>query len=253
MRFDYELTDRIGTRATLGLIVLQPDETIEHDFRRMLPIDDVTLYVSRIPSGTDVSGDSLAEMRNDLPDAARLLPRGVSFDVVGYGCTSGTSVIGADAIAALVGDGCETDRVTEPVSALIAACQSLNVKRLAFLSPYVADVSATLRATLADAGISSPVFGDFAEAQEAKVARIDKASIIAGAVTLASQGGATTTVYFGDDVTDEDVFVVLGPDDVGVKVGQGETAALNRVADPGEVSQLLTTLAYERAAHCATR
>ncbi|MGH1489896.1 MAG: trehalose-phosphatase [Acidimicrobiales bacterium] len=67
---------------------------------------------------------------------------------------------------------------------------------------------------------------------------------------LASRHEATATIYFGDDVTDEDVFVVLGPDDVGVKVGQGETAALNRVTDPGEVCQQLTALASARAAHC---
>jgi len=59
MAYSYDIVDRIGTKATLGLIVLHPDETIEHDFRRLLPLDDVSLYVSRIPSGPEVSGDSL--------------------------------------------------------------------------------------------------------------------------------------------------------------------------------------------------
>ena len=34
--YPYRLTGPIGTR-TLGLIVLQADETIEHDFRRHFP------------------------------------------------------------------------------------------------------------------------------------------------------------------------------------------------------------------------
>ena len=188
MAYTYDLVGKIGTRATLGLIVLQPDETIEHDFRRLLPLDDVALHASRIPSGTEVSGDSLAEMRNDLPAAARLLPRGLSFDVVGYGCTSGTSVIGADAIGQMIQGSCDTRYATEPVSGLVAACQALSVTRIAFLSPYVAEVSEALRATIQDAGIASPVFGSFDESIEARVARIAPQSIIDSAADLASQG-----------------------------------------------------------------
>jgi trehalose-phosphatase len=54
-----------------------------------------------------------------------------------------------------------------------------------------------------------------------------------GAVTrLREELGAAAVVYLGDDLTDEDVFGRLGPDDVGVKVGEGDTAAGHRVADP---------------------
>lgn len=69
-------------------------------------------------------------------------------------------------------------------------------------------------------------------------------------LTLAERAQATATVYLGDDLTDEDVFVVLGPNDVGVKVGDGETAAAHRVADPESVARMLADLAAERAAHC---
>lgn len=189
MAFSYETTDRIGTQATLGLIVLQPDETIEHDFRRLLPVEDVALYVSRIPSETEVTGDTLEQMRQDLPGAAALFPRGLSFDAVGYGCTSGTSVIGPAAIADLVRSGVNTRDVTEPVSGLIAACHAMGVGRIGFLSPYIAEVSATLRDTLGQNGIASPVFGSFDEPVEARVARIDGQSVIAAASALAQQGG----------------------------------------------------------------
>jgi maleate isomerase len=187
--FAYEMTDRIGTSATLGLVVLQSDETIEHDFRRLLPVDGVVLHTSRVPSGLEVTGDTLAEMRNHLPAAAGLMPRSVSFDVVGYGCTSGTSVIGPSRVARLIGEGCETRAVTEPVSGLIAACQRLGVNRLAFLSPYVEEVSSTLRGVLVQGGVQSPVFGSFDEAEERRVARIAPQSVISAALALASQPG----------------------------------------------------------------
>lgn len=190
MDFTYELGGPIGRKATLGLIALQADETVEHDFRRLLPHEDVALYVTRVPSGLEVSGDTLREMEGTLPAAAGLFPRSIGFDVVGYGCTSGTSVIGPARIAELVRSGCETKAVTEPVSGLIAACGALGVSRLAFLSPYVAEVSETLRGVLAAAGVDSPVFGSFNEAEEAKVARINGASVVAAATALAGQGGA---------------------------------------------------------------
>jgi trehalose 6-phosphate phosphatase len=48
---------------------------------------------------------------------------------------------------------------------------------------------------------------------------------------LRDELSAAGVVYLGDDVTDEDGFRTLGPDDVGVKVGEGRTAARYRVPD----------------------
>lgn len=56
---------------------------------------------------------------------------------------------------------------------------------------------------------------------------------------LRSETGAAAALYLGDDVTDEDGFRALGPDDVTVKVGEGDTVARFRVADvPGAVAVL---------------
>lgn len=189
MHFDYDTVDRIGTRATLGVVVLQTDETLEHDLRRLLPNDGVALLATRIPSGAAVTSNTLMQMKADLPQAASLFPRGMAFDTVGYGCTSGTSVIGAPAIAGLIKGSCDTSHVTEPISALIAACRALRVQRLGFLSPYVAEVNDRLRGVLADNGVESPVFGSFDESEDAKVARIAPASLAQAATALAEQGG----------------------------------------------------------------
>jgi trehalose 6-phosphate phosphatase len=53
-------------------------------------------------------------------------------------------------------------------------------------------------------------------------------------------------VFFGDDVTDEDVFSSLGNDDVGVKVGPGDTSAGYRVDSPAQVAEALALLLTER-------
>ena len=167
----------------IGLIALQSDETIETDFRRLIP-REASLMVSRVPSAPEVSNETLAAMEHHLTASAALFPEDLPFDSIGYGCTSGSAQIGPDTIASRIHAGAKTRSVTEPVTALTHACQSLGLTRLAFLSPYIAPVSQRLRDVLGDQGIQTPYFGSFDVAEEAKVARIDAGSIIDAAVKL---------------------------------------------------------------------
>lgn len=184
--FDYAMQD--DPNPNIGLIVLQSDERIEQDFRRLLPLS-VNLYISRVQSSPDVTPETLQMMEAYIPAAARLLPRPVRFEAVGYGCTSATAQIGQARIAELLSDGALTKAVSDPLSALVAACGVLGVRRLGFLSPYIANVSSRLRTALSGHGIDSPVFGTFAEAEEQRVARISQQSLTDATSALARQGG----------------------------------------------------------------
>lgn len=175
--FPYQLTGPIGKTATLGLIVLQADETIEQDFRRIFESPDIALYVTRIPSGAEVNSDTLTQMEIDLPRAASLLPTSCQFDVVAYACTSGTTLIGADKVKGLVQDNVQTGQVTNPLTATLAALADLKAKSVAIVSPYVPSVATPVRLALADAGYSVPTTISFGEGVEARVARIDPDSI----------------------------------------------------------------------------
>lgn len=53
-------------------------------------------------------------------------------------------------------------------------------------------------------------------------------------------------IFLGDDVTDEDAFAVLGPHDLSIKVGDGETKAQERVDDPHAATAVLAWLAQMR-------
>jgi maleate isomerase len=169
-------TVRLERPKQIGLIVLQSDETLERDMRRLLP-QDVECLVSRVPSATTVTPENLHAMEPELTKAASLLPRGAQCLAVGYGCTSAAAHIGPARIATRIQAGVDTPTVTEPVSALIAACRHLGVRRLGLISPYIASVSDRLRSVLQDAKIEVTHFASFEEPVEERVVRIAPQSV----------------------------------------------------------------------------
>jgi trehalose-phosphatase len=60
-----------------------------------------------------------------------------------------------------------------------------------------------------------------------------------GLQTIMVQSGASSTLFAGDDLTDEDGFAALGPRDVAIRVGGGVTIAPYRLANPEEMSNAL--------------
>jgi trehalose-phosphatase len=64
---------------------------------------------------------------------------------------------------------------------------------------------------------------------------------------LRERTGATAVLFAGDDVTDEDALASLGPDDLGIRVGDGETAASVRVGSIQDLAAALSLLARMRA------
>ncbi|MER2136122.1 MAG: trehalose-phosphatase [Arthrobacter sp.] len=74
---------------------------------------------------------------------------------------------------------------------------------------------------------------------EASVVHANKGE---GVLALRELTGATAVLFAGDDVTDEKGFAVLQPQDVGIKVGPGKTAAAFRVESPEEFAAVLEHL-----------
>lgn len=183
--FPYRLAE--PDRPTLGLIVLQVDQTIEDDFRRLFPAGSAALHVTRIASGDALTPGTIAGMEARLPAAAALLPPAARFDAVGYGCTSGAALIGAGRVGELVQTGATTRAVTDPLTAALAATQALGLTRLGIVSPYIVSVGAHLASGLEARGLEIAETLSFGEEIEARVARIDPASIAEAARALAGR------------------------------------------------------------------
>lgn len=110
-----------------------------------------------------------------------------------------------------------------------------------------ADAERTQRTALAaatSAGIAQLTVRDGKDLVEFSVRAATKGD---GIRRLRAHTAADAVLFAGDDVTDEDGFAALQPHDVGIKVGEGATAAAFRAAGPEQLSAALAELATARA------
>ncbi|WP_082514980.1 trehalose-phosphatase [Yonghaparkia sp. Root332] len=67
-----------------------------------------------------------------------------------------------------------------------------------------------------------------------------------GLRALVERFAPDAVLFAGDDVTDEDALAVLGPRDLGIKVGEAASSARARVADPEQLAVALAHLLRSR-------
>ena len=184
MKFDFDLSSDENSPSPMGLVVLQVDETIEGELREAFRASKHQIFVTRIPSGLEVTAETLTGMEQHIKASAKLLPQSREFSVIGYGCTSASAIIGSEKISELIKSGCHTKEVTNPLLAATEYAKHIKVSKLALLSPYIEEVNTPLRKAFGNNGLSTEVFGTFGEGKEEKVARISESSTIEAAITL---------------------------------------------------------------------
>ena len=173
----FALDAGIAHRAAIGLVVLATDHTIEHEFRQMLRIDGVAVYEARIHNAPEINPETLAEMERGIAATTALILPGDRLDVVAYACTSGSVVIGEEAVFARIREARPGIACTTPITAAIAGLRQLGAGRIALLTPYVESVNRMLRAYIEARGIEVPVMGSFSHENDNEVARIAIPSI----------------------------------------------------------------------------
>jgi maleate isomerase len=180
----HRLDGGIAARAAIGLIVLATDQTIEHEFRRLLDLPGIALYQSRILNDARITPETLAAMEARLVEAAGLILPGLPLDVVAFGCTSASMVIGEEQVFERIREARPGIACTTPITAALAAFRALGVGRLALLTPYRDDINRFMRDYIEARGFAVPVMGSFNEEDDRRAARIDAASIRDAAIDL---------------------------------------------------------------------
>ena len=170
-------------RPAVGLVVLQSDVVMEHELRRWLPVQAPLLH-SRIANDTTVSADTLGAMEARLPDAVGLLPSGIDYGVVAYGCTSATTLIGEARVERLVHDVLPGVAVTNPLTAAKARLAHLGIDRIGLLAPYAPGISQAIVDHLQNSGIRVAHAVTFDQPDDACVARLSRVSVLEALVAL---------------------------------------------------------------------
>jgi maleate isomerase len=179
VRFD--LDDGPG-RYRIGLLVLATDHATERDFMNMRPSDDIAVFVSRLLNVNPCTAENLMTMAPRLSDAASLILPGNRLDVIAYSCTSGTVVIGYDAIRASIQAVRPDVPCVTPITAALAGCEALAVHRIALLTPYIDELNQPMRRYLEDRGISVAAMTSFGMADDNDMARLPPEAIYRAAV-----------------------------------------------------------------------
>ena len=183
----YTLDAGISHRAAVGLLVLATDHTIEHEWREMLRLDGVGFYEARLMNSTTVSPETLREMEGELTRTAALIRPGERIDVLAFGCTSGTIVIGEETVFARLRAARPGVACTSPITGALAGLTALGVRRVALLTPYIDRINQMMRDYIEARGVEVPVMGTFNNDNDNEVARISAASLEAAVLELGGQ------------------------------------------------------------------
>ena len=140
-------------RAKIGYVLLATEQTIQDDVMELRP--QASVFISRAPRFRIRSPmQTLAAQAGLLADcAATLLPDG-SLDVVCYGCTSGSLVIGEERVFANCIEGHASAKPTSLITGVIRALRAVQAQRIVVATPYL-DESQPARSGISRAALDS--------------------------------------------------------------------------------------------------
>jgi len=174
----------IGQKARIGLVVLATDYTVEHEFRQIINTPGVDVFAARIANDVTITPETLAAMGPRITETASIILPDDRLDVLAYGCTSASMVMGEEAVHGYLRAAKPMAALTTPITAAFAAFRSMGAKRIAVLTPYRRDVNAIVYRYITDHGFEVPVFGSFNEDQDPVVASIDAESLTQAIETI---------------------------------------------------------------------
>ena len=204
----FQIEKMIGKRARIGVVVLSTDYTLEHEFRKILTSPGVDFYHARIANSVTITTKTLSDMKPLITQTADLILPGDDLDVVAYGCTSASVVLGDHVIAGLLNAAKPTAKTTNPAHAASVSLKALKAKRVGILTPYEKGVNKLVQKSMEDRGFVIPVFGSFNENHDPTVASINKDSLLRAIRKMLSSAKvdaifiSCTSVKIADSITE---------------------------------------------------
>lgn len=145
-------------KVHIGLVQLSTDHSLEMDWAKLIG-SSALIFSNRVFYSSIMTREALNEIAKGITHAASLIAVGLPMDVMAFGCTSASMVIGSKKIEALLTVHHPGIPTTNPWAASKAAFKQLNVEKIAVFSPYPTEVNYPLYRELTAEGFDVPVIG----------------------------------------------------------------------------------------------
>ncbi|MGO1119177.1 maleate cis-trans isomerase family protein [Rhodovibrionaceae bacterium A322] len=127
-------------RAKIGFVLLASEQTIQDDVMAFRP-PGVGMHFARLISPDEITNATLQAQIDQLAGcASSMLPDG-SLDVICYGCTSGSLVMGEKQVLTELSKGAPNARPTSLITSVIRAMRQLQARKIVVATPYLDEIN----------------------------------------------------------------------------------------------------------------
>lgn len=172
-------------RVHIGLVQLSTDHSLEMDWAKLLGTQ-AGIFSSRVFYSSDMTTKALENITAGISEASELIATGLSMDVMAFGCTSASIIIGEDKIASLLTKSRGDIPATNPWTAAKAAFTHLGAKKIAVFSPYPTEVNFHLYQQLNLAGFEVVTLGSLGIEKDTDITSVSKESMFCALTDILS-------------------------------------------------------------------
>ncbi|WP_457552580.1 maleate cis-trans isomerase family protein [Desulfobacula sp.] len=167
-------------KVHIGLVQLSTDHSLETDWTKLIG-SSALVFSSRVYYSSVMTRKALNEIAQGITDAAKLIAVGLPMDVMAFGCTSASMVIGSKTIEKLLTAHHPDIPATNPWTAAKAALRHLNAEKVSIFSPYPTQVNYPLYRELLSEGFDVPAIGALRIQNDTDITAVSFDSMLKGA------------------------------------------------------------------------
>jgi len=167
-------------KVHIGLVQLSTDHSLEMDWAKLIG-SSALIFSNRVYYSSTMTRKALNEIAKGITCAASLIAVGLPMDVMAFGCTSASMVIGSKKIEKLLTVHHPGIPATNPWAASKAAFKHLNVEKISIFSPYPTEVNYPLYRELLAERFDVPAIGALRIKNDTDITAVSFDSMVKGA------------------------------------------------------------------------
>jgi maleate isomerase len=173
-------------KVHIGLVQLSTDHSLETDWAKLIGASAL-VFSNRVYYSSVLTTEALNKIAEGITQAASLIAVGLPMDVMAFGCTSASMIIGSKKIEALLTVDHPGIPATNPWAAAKAAFGELNANRISIFSPYPTEVNYPLYKKLLAEKFEVPAIGALRIQNDTDIAAVSFDSMQKGVERILNQ------------------------------------------------------------------